>query len=415
MGTKTLSIVIKSYGTIVTLNLQGPITSPITVTPEEMYSCYREGHYVTIYEGGIILDVNSGNIEMLCNKYKIDKGYYDNNIFEFRRLSDFVNQFKNVKDIADYLYNKFEFMNIDSEKRLDNHILAETFIYLSFDTIEERDALPHPTLDQKCKVVSTKCFYNYNGRHWELIYYGDNFGGGVTPAHNHSANEVTYVNPGYSELDTVGKALDKILYVAITISGFGVSVTGIKVNGVAQTGSFGTTLEKGVVVTDYRLSWSTSKTPISQSINNGVGTVAVGVTSVTFNGKNISADTSYSLTISDGKTSPSAGTGIYFRNKRYWGISSKATLTDADIIALSNKDFGTSKSLSASVDGNGNYIYFVFPTSFGVASFKVNGLQNTAWTVTTRAFINSSGYSESYTIYRSNTVQFGTKIAIDIT
>ena len=178
MAKKLIKIVVKSYGTIITINEQGPITTPFEVTPEEMYSIYREGHSVTIYEGGVILDVTKLNIDSLVDKYKIDVSYFDANVMEFRRLSDFVNNFKDVKDIATWLYNKFTYMDIDTESRMDKHILAPTFIYLEYQTLDDRDNATNIVSDTKCHVIDTKCWYNYNGRHWELIYYGDNFDGG---------------------------------------------------------------------------------------------------------------------------------------------------------------------------------------------------------------------------------------------
>ena len=59
---------------------------------------------------------------------------------------------------------------------------------------------------------------------------------------------------------------------------------------------------------------------------------------------------------------------------------------------------------------SGQYVYFAYPSSFGVATFTVNGLLNTDWSLTTRAFVNASGYSEPFHIYRSNNLLTGTYV-----
>lgn len=57
---------------------------------------------------------------------------------------------------------------------------------------------------------------------------------------------------------------------------------------------------------------------------------------------------------------------------------------------------------------NAQYMYFAYPTAWGDGIFIVNGLLNSAWTLTTRNFVNASGYTESYRIYRSDNLLTGT-------
>ena len=75
---------------------------------------------------------------------------------------------------------------------------------------------------------------------------------------------------------------------------------------------------------------------------------------------------------------------------------------------------GKSKVLSSSrvgnyngINGNGQYLVFAWPTSFGSPSFTVNGLPNTAWTKISSSisFTNMNGYVENYDIWISNTAQ----------
>lgn len=107
-------------------------------------------------------------------------------------------------------------------------------------------------------------------------------------------------------------------------------------------------------------------------------------------------------------------------NARYWGninkdgISIGQNITDSDILASNGALVGTGKELSSTrvqtrngINGQGNYLFFSFPSSFGIPSFVINGLPNTAWTRvrTNSAFINSNGFITNYDVWISNTVQ----------
>jgi hypothetical protein len=101
-------------------------------------------------------------------------------------------------------------------------------------------------------------------------------------------------------------------------------------------------------------------------------------------------------------------TSITFDNKYYWGVSSTPSpLTNAEIIALSSQ-FATSRNLSVMLTAAAQYIYFAYPAAWGTATFTVNGLLNTAWTLTVISFTNASGYNSSYNLYQSNNLLTGT-------
>ena len=56
----------------------------------------------------------------------------------------------------------------------------------------------------------------------------------------------------------------------------------------------------------------------------------------------------------------------------------------------------------------GKYPYYILPTSMisGI-EFWINGLQNTDWVTEQISLTNASGYTESYTVFRLNTIQTG--------
>jgi uncharacterized protein (DUF2237 family) len=122
----------------------------------------------------------------------------------------------------------------------------------------------------------------------------------------------------------------------------------------------------------------------------------------------------------DGKSCSSSKTYI-FRHKRYWGAYASAlpptnpafSISDAQIIALTGAGVGSGSEFASNrqktytgINGAGNYLVFAFPSSWGSPSFIVNGFASTAFTrVRNNAFINASGYSETFQVWVSNSVQ----------
>jgi hypothetical protein len=202
------------------------------------------------------------------------------------------------------------------------------------------------------------------------------------------AGSVPYSNPSYP---SVGDALDYLLYVPLSAS-FSNNVG---------------TVEIGSTVTSVNLTWSYNKSVISQSIDQGIGSLGVAIRNYTQNGS-WTSDRTYTLTASDGTQTPTRQTSFVFRHKRYWGLSSNTSLTDPQIIALSN-EFATSRGKTfPQLTPAAQYIYYAYPASWGAATFTVNGLLNTAWTLVTRDFVNASGNTTSFNIYRSDNVLTGT-------
>jgi hypothetical protein len=215
---------------------------------------------------------------------------------------------------------------------------------------------------------------------------------GSNPIHN--ATAIVYTNPTY---DTVAEALDALLYVSPQVLLYGGSVN-----------------EKGVTVTEVALTWANNKTVTSQSINQSIGAIAPSVFAYTHSGQTITTDRTYTITVGDGTNTDSDSTSVLFQNKRYWGVSALTSLSDAQIIALSS-EFETDRLQTRTFDcTGGKYFYFAYPASFGVASFKVGGLSFSDMSLTVRAFVNASGYSESYNIYKVNNIQNGSNIEVEI-
>lgn len=211
-----------------------------------------------------------------------------------------------------------------------------------------------------------------------------------------NASTVPYDNPIYP---TVKAALDKLLYVATQITSFSNNRN---------------SLEIGQVVTSVHLAWSVNKTLTGLSINQGIGTLAVNVTSYDVTGASISTNTTWTLSATDGVTPVTASTSVAFYRKRYWGVSSSDTLDDAAILALAGSELATNfnKSVAYNATG-GKYPYFCYPSSFGTPSnVTVGGLAFSDFSVAVQSFTNASGHTENYNVVRFNGIQTGANIVV---
>jgi hypothetical protein len=90
---------------------------------------------------------------------------------------------------------------------------------------------------------------------------------------------------------------------------------------------------------------------------------------------------------------------VNFRYSRYWGVGTLTTLNDAQINALSN-ELSTSRVKTITYVCSNQYFYYIYPVSFGTATFTIGGIENVP-TVSTITHINSNGNSASYYFYRS--------------
>jgi hypothetical protein len=169
-------------------------------------------------------------------------------------------------------------------------------------------------------------------------------------------------------------------------------------------------VEVGSTVDDVNLSWSYNKSISSQSINQGIGSLDTALRTYALSGLGLTTTTTYTLTANGIPTgSDSDSTSVSFRYKKFYGKDSDAgPLSDADIKALDNSGFATSRATSFNITCSAEYIYISYPKSWGAASFKVNGLDNTAWTLTDASFTNDAGSTYDAYTYRSDNILTGT-------
>jgi hypothetical protein len=209
------------------------------------------------------------------------------------------------------------------------------------------------------------------------------------------AADIKYHHP---TLTTVEKALDKLLYEPLEIT----ILSGSSIH------------EIGDEVTGINFIWNYNKSIVSQSIDNGIGTIPVGINSYNHIGQSIFTDRTYILIANDGTAVTSASFEVKFLSKIFWGESINAVLTNADILGL-NQELAASRIQTRLFDcTGGKYFYVIYPASYGNASFQTGGFLYTGYDLSQINLTNIYGHTELYNIYRSGTVQTGSAIKVSV-
>ena len=102
-------------------------------------------------------------------------------------------------------------------------------------------------------------------------------------------------------------------------------------------------------------------------------------------------------------------------NKRYWGVSEKDTLSNDEILSLSN-ELTTSRVQNRTFDcSGGKYFYFVIPTILcnGI-KFTVGGLSFSNLDIKTINVTNKFNHTIQYNIYRPVDIHTGSSIEVKI-
>ena len=180
------------------------------------------------------------------------------------------------------------------------------------------------------------------------------------------------------------KMLDELLYKAITITSFNISKS---------------IAELGEIVANLKLTWSYSKDPVLQKLDNNI--LENNIREYIID-SDIVTNRTFRLEVNDGKTTVNKTVAINFYNGRYYGVSSPGSY-DSDFILTLNKTLTNSRACNFTVNcGIGQYIFFAIPTRFGTPAFSVGGFEGGFSLVNTLYYTNSFGYTESYDIYRSD-------------
>ena len=143
--------------------------------------------------------------------------------------------------------------------------------------------------------------------------------------------------------------------------------------------------------------WETNKTPTSQNIN---GSAVVGnITQFT----SVSTAQTYTLTAYDGQTTDTAVANVTLANQIYYGAAANLSAVTSLTSVLSN-DPERTITVNATA---GQYIVYAIPARLGNVEFFVGGFEGGFEAPVEQLLSNSSGYSETYKVYKSANAGLG--------
>ena len=201
-----------------------------------------------------------------------------------------------------------------------------------------------------------------------------------------------HVTNSTNRIDILESKISDLLYEAITFTKF--------------TNNVGT-VEKGSTVNTVTLTWATSKAPSTLTLDGS--TIDVGLTSHTYTNLALTSNRTFNIKATDERdASATKSTSVSFVNGVYYGaINGGTTIDNAVILGLTRK-LQSSKTLAfTTTAGDGQYIIYALPASYGTPSFNVGGFDGGFNLNTTFDFTNASGYTESYNVWLSDNVGLG--------
>lgn len=190
--------------------------------------------------------------------------------------------------------------------------------------------------------------------------------------------------PDNTLISTVNTLMEKVFPFTMTLTGGG-------------------TYEKGSS-NSVVLRWTYDRDITYQEINREE--LDISLRTKTYN--NVTENTIYRLIAIYNSKEYEKSVSATFNIKKYYGVSEKTSLNNDEILALTSA--WASKALATTKFDctGGKYPYYIIPTSLANnVSFYINGFANSNWSTEVKDITNSYGYSESYTIYRLNTIQTG--------
>ena len=207
-----------------------------------------------------------------------------------------------------------------------------------------------------------------------------------------TAETTTYTNADYPLYTNVDLALDalfsKVYYIKPTCS---LSAT-----------PRGGTFEMGTVISaPITFTWTTNKAITSQTLT-GCTLANASVRTATYN-TNVTADKTFTLSVSDGENFSSSSVSYKFLNNIFWGSASTAeTYDSAFISALSNKKLASAVKGTYSFNiANGEYGFWAVPSNMTISSVWIGGFEVTVDSLGTVSYTNAQGYTRDYNLYKT--------------
>lgn len=170
--------------------------------------------------------------------------------------------------------------------------------------------------------------------------------------------------------------------------------------------------ELGSSVNEINLTWKLNKSPKSATLNNvSVSEELETDQSVTIRDAALTTDSIFTLAVTDEKNKTAQKkSSIAFYNGIYYGSAIIPTKLDSAFIRALNKSLQKDRvkifTINSGVD---QYIWYALPTRYGEPVFNVGGFDGGFTKISEISFENASGYTEEYTVYRSDNSNLGMK------
>jgi hypothetical protein len=182
--------------------------------------------------------------------------------------------------------------------------------------------------------------------------------------------------------------------------------------------SGGGTYERGNTVTDVTLNWTCNKTMLTRTLSAPVPVAdreqgQGGTGQYTHTGADLDTSTTYTIEVGDGVNTATASTSVTFLDKVYYGVSELTSLDNQQTLDLGGV-LSARADIDFAVDGEGKYIYFLYPQEWGGLDVYVNGFVNTSWDLTVVPITSVYGIVKNYNRFRSLDLQEGDNIIISI-
>lgn len=257
-------------------------------------------------------------------------------------------------------------------------------LWVSGESYKENDFVSYNDYIYRCKIANNDT--DFVEDNWQK--QSDTHVGGAS-----EAEFVSYDNESLPSVTNVEECLDaiiaKIYYVNPSITSFTCNPSR-------------TAYEMGEKVTSVTFTWTYNKDMVSQTLTGcdlADETVRTATYSTEFN-----SNKTFTLSASDGTESATRSITISFRDKVYFGGASQPdTYDSAFVLGLGTANFATAKKGTYSMNvGAGQYGYLAIPTAFGaIDSVWIGGFEVTVDNCGAINFTNASGYTSSYTIYKT--------------
>lgn len=199
------------------------------------------------------------------------------------------------------------------------------------------------------------------------------------------------------QLEGIRKQIADMQYVPIEILSFSNNVN------IAELGSS---------INEITFNWKLNKIPKSATLNNiSISEELKADQSVTIRDAALTTDSIFTLAVTDEKNKTvQKKSSIAFYNGIYYGSVIIPTKLDSAFVRGLNKSLQKDQVKTFTVNsGADQYVWYALPTRYGEPVFNVGGFDGGFTKVSTLDFINLSGYTEEYIVYRSDNSSIGKK------